>query len=396
MAISKDKKKALDGVLDKINKKFGNKTVDYAVNKKDELTIKRLKFPSHEFNIMLHGGIAEGRIIEFAGDQSTGKTTAAILLIKAQQDADPDFIAGWYETEHSVTEKDLESYGIDMDRLIYLDNGELTAEEGLGATRSLIESGEINMIVVNSVAGLCPKAEMESELDKQQMALTARLLSKYFRCITGVAAKNKCTCIFINQLRENLGSLYGGKVTTGGKALGFYATQRLRSSKVKIDSKDPITENEGVKIHWVVKKNRCSEGQCPYRECTYYGIYGVGIDDTIELPDILARNNIVYHEEGKSWYKLFDPNGNVYEINGFKYQWNGKKAFVNALKENPQLKQYFLDLLNGVKVVGNEMSDDEVKQLEEENKAIEDEMSSIDVETSQEETTNTKAKKTKK
>ena len=220
MALDKDKMKRLNGVIAGINKKFNN-SVNFVSKIKDELEIKYYPTPSYEYNAMLGGGIAKGKIIEFYGENSSGKTSLAIEIISHNQKIDPNFVAGWFETEGSVDPSQLEAFGVDMDRLVYWDQKEVGAEQGFDILRSLVSSGEFDMIVCNSVAGLCPTKEVEDEMDKANIALTARLLSKLFRGITGGADKNGTSLLFINQIRNNVGVMFGNPETTTGKNISF-------------------------------------------------------------------------------------------------------------------------------------------------------------------------------
>lgn len=209
MAISKDKKNQLASLMKGINKKFGDNSVNFVSDIKEELKAKYFTSPSCEFNMMLYGGIGVGKITEFFGPESSGKTSMAIEIIKQEQDKDPEFVAGWFETEGSITAEQLEKKGVDMDRLIYWDQKKLSAEEGLDILRGLVESSMVNMIVVNSVAGLVPNTEITNDLDHQNIGTMAKLMSKLFRVITGVADKNKTSLVFINQIREKVGVMFG-------------------------------------------------------------------------------------------------------------------------------------------------------------------------------------------
>ena len=216
MAISKDKKKAIDALMGKVNKKFGAGSISLLVDIQEELKIKFYRTPSHEVNSMLGGGIGKGKIVEFYGNNSSGKTSMALEIIARAQQEDPEFMAAWIETERSLDSDYIASFGIDMDRLTVVEQSEeLTAEACMDIIRSLINSEMFGMIVLNSVAALSPKKEVEDELEKQNMALTARLLSKFLRITTGSLGKTKTSLILINQVRQNLGSMYGGNVTTG-------------------------------------------------------------------------------------------------------------------------------------------------------------------------------------
>jgi len=222
MAISKDRQKALTGVLDKINKKFGVDSVAFVKDIQDRLRVEFYPTPSHEFNIMTNGGFGKGRIVELYGENSSGKTSMAIETIAKNQKTDPEFVAGWFETEGSVDPDQLKMFGVDMSRLVYWDQTEVGAEQGFDILRSLVASGQFNMIVVNSVAGLAPRVEVEGDMDKANIALTARMLSKLFRVITGSAYKTKTSLVFINQVRTNVGVMFGNPETTSGRTLSFF------------------------------------------------------------------------------------------------------------------------------------------------------------------------------
>lgn len=207
MAIT-DKQKRLNEAINKINKQFGEGTVTKASEAGDKLVKRIVKTPSIEFNNMLYGGL--GGIVELFGPESSGKTSMAIETLAENQARDPDFVGGWLETEGSITKEILQSHGVDLSRLIYWDQQDVeNAENALDVIRSLVSSGAVDMIIVNSVAGLAPKVETEDNLEKQNIALVARLLSKFFRVITGIADKNKVTMVFINQVRDKVGVMFG-------------------------------------------------------------------------------------------------------------------------------------------------------------------------------------------
>ena len=211
-----DKKKALEGAMNKINKKFGAGTVTTASVAKDKLIKRTIKTPSIEFNNMLGGGMKA--FIELYGPPSSGKTSMAIETLAYNQKLDPNFVGAWLETEGSITEEILALHGVDLNRLVYWNQEDVgDAENALDVIRSLVSSGAVDLVILNSVAGLAPKTEMEDDLEKQNIALVARLLSKFFRVITGAANKNKVTMIFINQVRDKVGVMFGNPETTTGK-----------------------------------------------------------------------------------------------------------------------------------------------------------------------------------
>lgn len=361
------KKKRLMQTIGNINKKFGPNAVMVASDaaKQGFLTKRKIKTPSIEVNEMLSGGFAG--IVELYGPTGSGKTSLAIETIAYNQQQDPEFVAAWLETEGSVTEDILASHNVDMDRLIYWRQEDVgSAESALDISRAFIASGDIDMMVVNSVAGLAPKTETEDDLEKQNIALIARLLSKYFRVITGQASKNNITILFINQVRDNVGAMYGGPISTGGKALGFYASQRIFMNQNKLEATDPLKKEDGIKIGCISKKNRfCTNGN-PFTKCVYYATYLNGIDSIIPIPAMLISKNII--KQSGSWLS-YEENGKVATIAGVTCKWQGKNNFVNELRSNDALKAVFLGKLDGSIAVAQ--TDEEIAEAQREEKELE-------------------------
>lgn len=371
MAISKEKQKSVANVLSKINKKFGAGSVSFAKDKVEDLTVKYILTPSHVFNAMIGGGFGCGRITELYGENSSGKTTLAIETIAYNQKMNPDFIAGWFETEGSIDRDTLETFGVDMERLIYWDQTDAGAEQGLDILRGLVASGEFNMIVVNSVAALCPTKEIEDEMDKQQVALTARIMSKLMRVLTGVAHKTGTNVLFINQTRTNVGQLYGDPtVTSGGKSLAFYASQRVAMRRAKINAGEPIKAEEGVKIACRVVKNRLCKKN-PYTTCEYYAIYGKGIDSISELPGILVDAGILRRAGA---YLYWERNGDLLTVGGVECKFKSKTALVEAIKENEVLHQALVKALNESLTKGQvkteSLSEEEIAEIKQQEEQI--------------------------
>lgn len=373
MAIEKDKKKALDSLMGKINKKFGTNSINYLVDIQEELKVKFWKTPSHEINSMLGGGFGKGKIIELYGNNSCGKTSLAMEVIAKAQREDPNFMAAWIETERSLDSDYMAAFGIDVNRLTIIQQSEeLTAESCMDIIRSLTNSELFGIIVLNSVAALSPKKEVEDDLEKQNMALTARLLSKFLRITTGSLGKTNTSLILINQVRANLASMYGLNTTTGGMAIPFYATQRIEMKREKVMAGDVITEDQGVKIRAKVTKNRLAKGN-PFKICNYYALYGKGIDGTSELASVLGKEGIV---SGASWIYYPDKDNlkKVPSSNGeVEAKWNGKAKFTEFLRENPEGLDFFEKLLDerlSAGTSGEAVSEDEMKELEKFNDEI--------------------------
>lgn len=374
--IDKTKKKNIEALMGKINKQFGANAIARLSDVEEELKIKYYKTPSHEVNSMLGGGIAKGKITELFGNNSSGKTSLALEVIAKAQKEDENFMAAWIETEGSADPDYMAYFGIDLDRIVIIQQSEeLTAESCMEIIRSLVNSLEFGIIVLNSVAALTPKKEVEDDLEKQNIALTARLLSKFLRITTGALNKSKASLILINQVRQNLGAYIVTNIATGGMAIPFYATQRIEMKKEKVMAGDPIKEDDGVKIRCKVVKNRVAKGN-PYKICNYYALYGKGIDGTSELGTVLVREGIL--RKAGAWLRFEDDNGDILQVkttNGeVEGKWNGNAAFVTFLRENPISRKYFEKLLDEKLVtgkVGVSLDSDEIAELEKINKEIE-------------------------
>lgn len=369
-----EKAKLLNKVMGDINKKAGHTVIGRTTDPEiaELVKIEFMKTPSVEINLMLGGGFPRGKIIELFGEHASGKTSIAIETMAEDMKNDPDSYWGWYETEGSFDIDYAKQFdGFDENRLIIWHVGDEGAEKGLDFLEAMLRTGQFAGIIVNSVAGLTPQREMESEMAKADIALQARMMSKLMRKITGVASKNKCTMIFINQFRTNVGAMFGDpNVTTGGRALAFYATQRIGMRKVKLESSDGITDDEGMKVSARVAKNRVANGN-PYKACKYTAIYGEGIDKIRGVALMAIEQGIV---EGSGW--LFYPNkANPTTLkNGELAKWQGKGKFIEAIRDNEELYELLkLELerkAKGRNLVLESLTDEEIANI----KAVEEEL----------------------
>lgn len=370
--MDKEKMKRLQASMAQINKRFGAGTVMKASEAvaQGKLTKKVIPTPSLELNDALHCGGFSG-ICELYGPNSSGKTSLAIDTLAKAQRMDEDFVGGWLETEGSVTEEILLDHGVDLDRLIFWKQEDVgNAENALDVARGFITSGDIDMIVVNSVAGLCPKVESEDDLEKQNIALTARLLSKFFRVANGVASKNDVTMIFINQTRDNVGQMFGDpSTTTGGKALAFYASQRIKMNRLKVMAADPIKEDEGVKISCIVHKNRFAGTNNPFTKCVYYATYKNGIDSIVALPQLLLDAGIM--RQAGAWWYYEDAQGNLITVDGIVGKFSSKNNFLDALRSSEKLYNELVSKLDNISSV---QSAEEIAAVEAENAKLDAEM----------------------
>lgn len=367
--MDKEKMKRLQAKVSQINKRYGANTVMTASEAaaQGKLTKKVIPTPSLELNDALHCGGFSG-IVELYGPNSSGKTSLAIDTIVKNQKIDPNFAVAWLETEGSVTEEILRDHGVDLERVFFWRQEDVgNAENALDIARGFIADGDIDLIVVNSVAGLTPKTETEDDLEKQNIALTARLLSKFFRVATGAASKGDVTLLFINQIRDNVGVMFGDTTTTtGGKALQFYASQRVKMNRNKIMAADPIKEEDGVKISCIVHKNRFAGKNNPFTKCVYYATYANGIDSVCCLPALLLEAGIM--RQAGAWWYYEDAQGQLITIDGIAGKFSSKNNFLDTLRTNEAWYNEMVSRLGGN--FASSQSEEEIESIKAENAEI--------------------------
>lgn len=356
--LKKDKLKALKELKAKVVKAYGSDILMTGKEAVERGALSKIIIPtpSLELNQALYCG-GFGGIVELFGPPASGKTSLAIETLAKAQKEDPNFIGMWLETEHSIFPELLEQHGVDLERLVYINQEDFeSGENALDIIYSAVRNGIPNLVIINSVAGIVPKQETEEDLSKQNIALVARMMSKFFRKIVGAAGKNKVDMIFINQIRDNVGVMYGDTTTTtGGRALGFYASQRVKLTACKVQKEDPIEPEKGIKVSCIVYKNRFAGMHNPNSKCTYYAMFDTGIDSIISIPKTLADNGI-FMRSGAWWY--YPNKENPATIAGIQCKFNSQNALINALRDN---KDFLTEVKKFISV--NEVSAEEKQEI---------------------------------
>ena len=295
VTVATDKKKALDQALAQIEKQHGKNAVMFLGQEVEQEDKDVISTGSIGLDMALGiGGLPRGRIIEIYGPESSGKTTLALHAIASAQ-ADGG-IAAFIDAEHALDPSYAAALGVDVDSLLVSqpDSG----DQGLEIAEQLVRSGALDIIVIDSVAALVPRAEIEGEMGDSFVGLHARLMSQALRKLAGVIAKSKCVAIFINQLREKVGVMYGNpEVTTGGRALKFYSSVRIdvRRAEYLKDGDRAIGSHTRAKI----VKNKMAP---PFREAYFDIMYGEGISRTGELLDLGVDYELI--KKGGAWFTI--------------------------------------------------------------------------------------------
>ena len=326
-AEAKEKMKVLQMAIDKIEKTYGKGTImrmgDEAVEVMDAIQTGSITLDS----ALGIGGFPKGRVIEIYGPESSGKTTLAIHAIANVQKNGG--IAAFIDAEHAFDRFYAQKLGVDIENLLISqpDNG----EQALEITENLIRSGAIDIIVIDSVAALTPKAEIEGEMGESKMGLQARLMSQALRKLTGTISRTGCCCIFINQLREKIGVMFGNpETTTGGNALKFYASVRLDIRRIsQIKDGDVVTGN---RTRVKVIKNKLAP---PFRMAEFDIVFGEGISKVGEIIDIGVDKGII--KKSGSWFSYDETK-----------LGQGRDSVKAIFAENPDLAQEIEDKIIAV------------------------------------------------
>ncbi len=316
MSENAEKKKALEAAMSQIEKQFGKGSV-MKLGEFKAMEIEAIPTGALSLDIALGiGGVPRGRIIEVFGPESSGKTTLALHIVAEAQKMGGE--AAFIDAEHALDPVYAKKLGVDIDNLIVSQPD--TGEQALEITESLVRSGALDVIVVDSVAALVPKAEIDGDMGDSHMGLQARLMSQALRKLAGAINKSKTVLIFINQLREKIGVMFGNpETTTGGRALKFYASVRMDIRKIENIKQDG--EVKGNRVRVKVIKNKVAP---PFREAEFDIVYGQGISKEGNILDMAVNLDIV--EKAGSWFSY----------NGERIG-QGRENVKKYLKENPKL-----------------------------------------------------------
>jgi len=315
----KERNKALDIAVGQIEKQFGKGSIMRLGQRGAIAPVEVIPTGAISIDYALGiGGMPRGRVVEIYGPESSGKTTLALQVIAEAQRAGG--MAAFVDAEHALDAQYAQKLGVDVENLLVSqpDHG----EQALEIVEVLIRSGGVDVVVVDSVAALVPKAEIEGEMGEAQMGLQARLMSQALRKLTGVVSKSKTTLIFINQLREKIGVMFGNpETTTGGRALKFYASVRVDIRRIaSIKDGDHVV---GGRTRVKVVKNKLAP---PFREAEFDVMYGEGISREGDLLDLAVDRRII--EKSGAWFAY-----------GGERLGQGRENAKQFLKENPDIRQ---------------------------------------------------------
>jgi recombination protein RecA len=348
---SEDKLKALDAALAQIEKQYGKGSVMKLGDKSANLNIEVVPTGSLSLDLALGlGGMPRGRVVEIYGPESSGKTTVALHVVAEVQKRGG--IAGFIDAEHALDPTYAKNIGVDIDNLYISqpDNG----EQALEITETMVRSGAVDVIIVDSVAALVPKAEIDGEMGDSHVGLQARLMSQALRKLTGIISKSNCVVIFINQLREKVGVMFGNpETTTGGRALKFYSSVRLdvrRIETLKVGG-----EVVGNRTRVKVVKNKVAP---PFKEAEFDIMFGKGISRSGDILDLAVNFDII--NKAGAWYSY----------NGDKIG-QGRENTKIYLEEHPEFMADVEKLVRAKCGIGDEGADLKAAETDERKKADE-------------------------
>lgn len=315
-APASDKKKALETCMAQIERTYGKGSI-MRLGENTDIVVEAIPTGSLSLDIALGiGGVPRGRIIEIYGPESSGKTTLALHIVAEAQKRGGE--VAFIDAEHALDPTYARALGVDIDAMLISQPD--TGEQGLEICEALVRSGAIDVVVVDSVAALTPRAEIEGDMGDSHVGLLARLMSQALRKLAGSIAKTNCVVIFINQLREKVGVMYGNpEVTTGGRALKFYSSVRIDVRRIEAIKNG--SEVVGNRTRAKIVKNKVAP---PFREAEFEIMYGEGISKWGEMVDLAVKLDII--QKSGSWFAM-----------GETRLGQGRDAVKQYLQENPEL-----------------------------------------------------------
>ncbi len=318
-APASDKKKALDTAIAQIERDFGKGSI-MRLGENAHIMVEAIPTGSLSLDVALGiGGVPKGRIIEIYGPESSGKTTLALHIVAEAQKRGGE--VAFIDAEHALDPTYARALGVDIDSMLISQPD--TGEQGLEICEALVRSGAIDVVVVDSVAALTPRAEIEGDMGDSHVGLLARLMSQALRKLAGSISKTNCVVIFINQLREKVGVVYGNpEVTTGGRALKFYSSVRMEVRRIEAIKNG--TEVVGNRTRAKIVKNKVAP---PFREAEFEIMYGEGISKWGELVDLAVKLDII--QKSGSWFSM-----------GETRVGQGREAVKAYLQEHPEVADH--------------------------------------------------------
>jgi len=318
-APASDKKKALDTAIAQIERDFGKGSI-MRLGENSHIMVEAIPTGSLSLDVALGiGGVPKGRIIEIYGPESSGKTTLALHIVAEAQKRGGE--VAFIDAEHALDPTYARALGVDIDSMLISQPD--TGEQGLEICEALVRSGAIDVVVVDSVAALTPRAEIEGDMGDSHVGLLARLMSQALRKLAGSISKTNCVVIFINQLREKVGVVYGNpEVTTGGRALKFYSSVRMEVRRVEAIKNG--SEVVGNRTRAKIVKNKVAP---PFREAEFEIMYGEGISKWGELVDLAVKLDII--QKSGSWFSM-----------GEQRVGQGREAVKTYLQEHPEIAEH--------------------------------------------------------
>ena len=339
--LREEKMKALDAALGQIEKQYGKGAVMKLGDSGANMNVETIPTGCLSLDLALGlGGIPKGRIVEIYGPESSGKTTVALHMVAEVQKRGG--IAGFIDAEHALDPVYAKNIGVDIDNL-YISQPD-SGEQALEITETMVRSGAVDIVVVDSVAALVPKAEIDGDMGDSHVGLQARLMSQALRKLTSIISKSSCIVIFINQLREKIGVMFGNpETTTGGRALKFYASIRMEVRRIETLKQAGTMVGNRTRIK--VVKNKIAP---PFKEAEFDIMFGEGISRAGDILDLAANCNVV--QKSGAWYAY----------NGDKIG-QGRENAKQYLKDNPEVMEEVETKVRAHYGLGTEKSEDDTE-----------------------------------